>query len=57
MEFYQQNVHQKQVKTLVTMEGRFDHNSSMTRDRPEAVVPQSLTFQELELTGDRANWS
>ena len=39
MEFHQQNVHQKQVKTLVTMEGRFEHDPSMTRDRPETVVP------------------
>ena len=43
MEFHQQNVHQ--VKTLVAMEGRFEQNPSMTRDRPETVVPQSLTFQ------------
>ena len=45
MELHQQNLHQKQVKTLVTMEGRFEHDPSMTRDRPETVVPQSLTFQ------------
>ena len=45
MEVHQQHVHKKHVKTLVTMEGRFEHDPSMTRDRPETVVPQSLTFQ------------
>ena len=28
---------------LVTMEGRFEHDPNMTQDRPETVVPQSLT--------------
>ena len=31
----------KQVKTLTTMEGRFEHDPSMTRDRLAIVVPQS----------------
>ena len=36
------NLHfKKQVKTLTTMEGRFEHDSSMTRDRLATVVPQS----------------
>ena len=43
MELHQQRVHKKQVKTVVTMEGRFEHDPNMTRDRPETVVPQSLT--------------
>ena len=45
MDFHQQHVHKKQVKALVTMEGRFQHDPSMTRDRPATVVPQSLTCQ------------
>ena len=45
MEFHQQHAYKKQVKTLVTMEGRFEYDPSMTRDRPETVIPQSLTCQ------------
>ena len=45
MELDQQHVHKKQVKTLATMEGRFEHDPSMVRDRSATVVPQSLTCQ------------
>ena len=33
MGFHQQNVHQKQVKTLLTMEGRLEHDPSMSQKR------------------------
>ena len=36
------NLHfKRQVKTLTTMEGRFEHDPTMTRDRLATVVPQS----------------
>ena len=31
----------RQVKTLTAMEGRFEHDPTMTRDRLATVVPQS----------------
>ena len=45
MEFHQQNVPQEQVKILITIEGPFEHDPSMTRNRPAIVVPESLNFQ------------
>ena len=34
MDFHQQRVHKKPVKTLVAMEGRCEHDPSMARDHP-----------------------
>ena len=46
MEFHQQHARKKQVKTLVTMEGRFEHDPSMTRDRPR--FPSKMHVEHLQ---------
>ena len=38
MEFHEQHAHKKQVKTLVAMQGRFDHDARPFRNRRSAEL-------------------